>query len=196
VSSAPGATAEPTTAAPYRAAQVRVVAAALELFSQHGVNGTSLQMIADALGVTKAAVYHQFNSKDEIILAVADVEIARLEAVVDAAEAEECGPQAREVLLARLIDLAVERRHVVSTLHTDPVMVRFMAGHEPFQRLLERLCSVLNGKDADAEAQVSAAMISAAIGGAAAHPLVAKLDDETLRYHLLNLARRIYQLPG
>lgn len=196
MSSAPSATTSPPIAVPYRAAQTRVIAAALELSSQQGVSGTSLQMIADALGVTKAAVYHQFNSKDEIILAVADVEIARLAAAVDAAEAEECGPQAREVLLARVIDLAVERRHVVSTLQTDPVMIRFMARYEPFQRLMDRLFSVLIGKDADAEARVPAAMLSAAIGGAAAHPLVTNLDDETLRFHLLNLARRLFQLPG
>ena len=36
-------------------------------------------MIADEVGVTKAAVYHQFNTKDEIVLAVAEVELARLD---------------------------------------------------------------------------------------------------------------------
>jgi AcrR family transcriptional regulator len=30
------------------------------------VSGTSLQMIAGAMGVTKAAVYHQFKTKEEI----------------------------------------------------------------------------------------------------------------------------------
>jgi hypothetical protein len=34
-----------------------------------GVGGTSLQMIADAIGVTKAAVYHQFNTNEEIVVA-------------------------------------------------------------------------------------------------------------------------------
>ena len=43
--------------------------AALELFARNGVGGTSLRMIADELGVTKAAVYHQYNTKDEIIYA-------------------------------------------------------------------------------------------------------------------------------
>ncbi len=195
MSSALSTTADPEVAAPYRGAQIRVINAALELFSQHGVSGTSLQMIADALGVTKAAVYHQFNSKDEIILAVADVEIARLELAVEAAEAQDSDLRAREVLLTHVINLAVERRHVVSTMQTDPVMVRFMAQHEPFQRLMDRLFSVLIGKDADAAARVPAAMLSAAIGGAAAHPLVTNLDDDTLRYHLLNLARRLFQLP-
>ena len=53
-------------------AQHRVLDAALSLIADNGVGGTSLQMIADAVGVTKAAVYHQFKTKDEIVLAVAE----------------------------------------------------------------------------------------------------------------------------
>ena len=75
------------TADTFTAAQTRVVDAALALFAEHGVSGTSLQMIADAIGVTKAAVYHQYNTKDEIVLAVAQVVLARLDAAVTSAEA-------------------------------------------------------------------------------------------------------------
>ena len=70
------------------------------LFAEHGISGTSLQMIADAIGVTKAAVYHQYNTKDEIVLAVAEVVLAGLEAAVTAAEAERSRSRAREVLIA------------------------------------------------------------------------------------------------
>ena len=62
------------------AAQARIISAALELFAQNGVGGTSLQMIADAIGVTKAAVYHQYNTKDEIVLAAAEAELDEVEA--------------------------------------------------------------------------------------------------------------------
>lgn len=195
MSSATGATVGPATPVRYSAARTRIITAALELFGQHGVSGTSLQMIADAIGVTKAAVYHQFNTKNEIVIAVAEVELARLEAALDAAEAEEGSLQAREVLLAQVIDLAVERRGMTSVLQTDPVMVRFLAEHEPFQQLMDRLFAVLIGAGADAEARVPAAMAAGAIGGAAVHPLVKDLDDETLRRHLLHLARRLFQLP-
>ena len=47
--------------------------AALELFAEHGVGATSYGMIADRLGVTKGAVYHQFKTKDDIIIAVARI---------------------------------------------------------------------------------------------------------------------------
>jgi AcrR family transcriptional regulator len=52
------------------AAQTRILSAALDLFADHGVSGTSLQMIADAVGVTKAAVYHKFKTKEEVVIAV------------------------------------------------------------------------------------------------------------------------------
>ena len=55
---------------PRGSARARVIDAALALFADHGVNGTSLQMIADHLGVSKASVYYQFHSKDDIVLAV------------------------------------------------------------------------------------------------------------------------------
>jgi AcrR family transcriptional regulator len=57
-SASPRSVADVDRAAP-TAAQGRIIAAALELFARNGVGGTSLQMIADAIGVTKAAVYHQ-----------------------------------------------------------------------------------------------------------------------------------------
>src|SRR5215471_19104884 len=91
------------------AAQTRIIEAALALFAEHGISGTSLQMIAEAVGVTKAAVYHQYNTKDEIVLAVAHVVLARLEAAVTAAEAERSRSRARESLIAAMIELAVER---------------------------------------------------------------------------------------
>src|SRR5215472_17189160 len=96
-------------------------------------------MIADAIGVTKAAVYHQFKTKDEIVIAAADAELARLEAVMDAAEAEAGREGAREALLTRIVDLAIARRRMESTLVGDPVLSRFFAHHEPFRRVMERL---------------------------------------------------------
>ena len=107
-------------------AQSRIVAAALDLFGRYGVSGTSLQMIADTVGVTKAAVYHQYKTKEEIVIAVMEDDLRRLEAALDIAEAEE-GPRAREVLLTLVIDLAVQRRRIVSALQQDPVIIGLLA---------------------------------------------------------------------
>jgi AcrR family transcriptional regulator len=179
----------------YTAAQARVIDAALTLFAEHGVTGTSLQMIADHIGVTKAAVYHQYPTKDEIVLAVAESELVRLQVALEAAEAESSPLRAREVLLTHVVAIAVEHRRLAGMLQGDPVMIRLLGEHEPFQDLMERLYSLLLGDDPGPAGWVPAAMISAAIGGAVAHPLLADLDDETIRFHLLRLARRLLNLP-
>jgi AcrR family transcriptional regulator len=152
-------------------------------------------MIADAIGVTKAAVYHQFRTKEEIVVAVAEAELAKVAAAIEAAESEPTPGRAREVLVDRIVDLAVERRRMESALLGDPVLVRFFAHHEPFRRLMDRLYRLLVGDDAGPDARVSAAMLNAAIAGAVMHPLVADLDDEALRAQLLRLARRFLDLP-
>jgi AcrR family transcriptional regulator len=177
--------------ASYTAAQTRTIEAALGLFVEHGISGTSLQMIADALGVTKAAVYHQYNTKDEIILAVAQVVLARLEEAVTAAEAERSRPRGREVLIAKMIDLAVERRRMAGFLQRDPVMLRFLEDHEPFRHVMARVNRLLMGGASNPRARVQAATLAAVIAGTVIHPLVLDLDDESLRAQLLKQARKL-----
>src|SRR5262245_24556920 len=152
-------------------AQTRVIEAALVLFAEHGISGTSLQMIADAIGVTKAAVYHQYNTKDEIVLAVAQVVLARLEAAVTAAEVAGSRARAREVLIVEMVELAVERRRMASVLQRDPVMLRFLEEHEPFRRVMERVNRLLMGGPSDPRARVQAAILASAIAGTVIHPL-------------------------
>ncbi|TMC09769.1 MAG: TetR family transcriptional regulator, partial [Chloroflexi bacterium] len=56
--------AEPHARADTRA---RIQAVALELFAQQGYDKTSLREIAERLGVTKAALYYHFKSKEDIV---------------------------------------------------------------------------------------------------------------------------------
>jgi AcrR family transcriptional regulator len=157
---------------------MRVLDAALDLFAEHGVSGTSLQMIADAVGITKAAVYHQFRTKDHIVIAVTERELGRLVPALEVAEAHSDGPQARDALLVGVIDMAVRDRRLVRTLQFDPVVVRLLAEHEPFQRFMSRLYRVLID-DVDEDNLVQVAMLSGAISSAVMHPLVGDIDDDT-----------------
>ncbi len=180
----------------YSAAQMRVVVAALDLFAEHGVSGTSLQMIADAVGVTKAAVYHQFKTKEAIVVAAVDVELGALEPALEAAEAADAGPDALEGLLGRVIDVAVGRRRMVGNILYDPVIVRLLAEHAPFQQFMGRLFRALLGGRTDAEARLRVAMAASAIGGAVTHPLVADLDDAALTAGILSLSQRFLDLTA
>ncbi|CQD20642.1 TetR family transcriptional regulator [Mycobacterium lentiflavum] len=177
----------------YSPARTRVLDAALDLFAQHGVSGTSLQMIADAVGITKAAVYHQFRTKDQIVIAVTERELGRLLPALEAAEAQGNGPQARDALLESVVEMAVRDRRLVRTLQFDPVVVRLLAEHKPFQRFMDRLYDGLLS-DAGLDGRIEAAMFSGAISTAVMHPLLADIDDDTLLERLTNMIRRLLGL--
>jgi AcrR family transcriptional regulator len=174
---------------------VRIIAAALDLFGRHGVGGTSLQMIADEIGVTKAAVYHKYRTKDEIIIAVAESELARLDRVIASAEAEPSARRARDALLTGIVNLAMERGPKVATMLNDPVIGRVFADHEQFLDVMSRLRRVLVGDDTGPEAHIRTAMLVAAISGTVMHPFVADLDDDVVRAQLVRLARGFLGLP-
>ena len=176
-------------------AQSRILHAALNLFADHGVSGTSLQMIADAVGVTKAAVYHKFKTKEEIVTAVAEMELAKLEDALEAAEAQADGVAARKVLLTEVVGMAVERRRWVMALQNDPVMVRVLGEHPPLRELITRLYAILLDESDDTEARISAALFSGAIAGTVINPLVDGIDDDTLRSVLIQLTGRMLKLP-
>ena len=180
---------------PLTPAQQRVVTAAHELFARHGVSGTSLQMIADTIGVTKAAVYHQFRTKDEIVLAATASEMLIVEEAVAAAEAEPDPERARDMLLAKVVETAVVRRRRATLLQSDPVIVRLLAEHEPFQELMQRVYRVLTGDDPE-DSRVRAVMLTSALGSAVSHPLLVDLSDDLLRAHLLHFARGLVRVPA
>ncbi len=56
--------------------RAQIVAHATRLFAAHGFDGTALQEIADAVGVTKPAVLHHFPSKEHIRAGVLDAIVA------------------------------------------------------------------------------------------------------------------------
>ena len=172
----------------YSAAQARTAGVALDLFAEHGVSGTSLQMIADALGVTKAAVYHQFQTKEAIVVAAVDLELAGLEPALEAAEARRGDPVALASLLGQVIDLAIGRRRLIGPLLHDPVIARLLGEHEPYRRLMGRFFAALLGDAPDTHERVRVAMLASAIGGVVTHPLVAGIPHKTLRTQLLELS--------
>jgi AcrR family transcriptional regulator len=55
----------------------RVLDAAFEVFSAHGIAASSLSEVAAAAGLTKGAVYSSFASKDELVLALMEEHVAQ-----------------------------------------------------------------------------------------------------------------------
>jgi AcrR family transcriptional regulator len=63
--------------------RTRILDAARALFAERGYAGTSMRDLADALGMTKAALYYHFPGKAEILLALVEPLLDRLDAIGD-----------------------------------------------------------------------------------------------------------------
>lgn len=173
-----------------RGARERVLDAALELFGEHGVSGTSLQMIADRIGVTKAAVYHQFHTKDEIVLAVLTPALESLHHSIAEAEQQPTLVARREVILTALVDLAVGNRRLARILRSDPAAAELAHSH-PALDIGDRIRSLLVGPDPDVRADVAGAMVGGALMMIGAAPELDRYTDAELTDHLLALAREL-----
>jgi len=56
-------------------------------FNQYGYDATSMGVLADRLGLSKSAIYHHFDSKDEILERALDEALGGLEGVLQEPEA-------------------------------------------------------------------------------------------------------------
>jgi TetR/AcrR family transcriptional regulator, cholesterol catabolism regulator len=72
-----------------------VLACAAELFARDGFENVRVDQIADALGISKAGIYHYFRAKQEILEAIVVSALEGLTDAVLAATAEADGPRER-----------------------------------------------------------------------------------------------------
>jgi AcrR family transcriptional regulator len=63
-------------------ARAAILAAAVRLFAAHGFDGTAIQDVADAVGVTKPAVLHHFASKEVLRQAVLETILAHWQGIL------------------------------------------------------------------------------------------------------------------
>ncbi|MEU7857539.1 TetR/AcrR family transcriptional regulator [Nonomuraea sp. NPDC049141] len=178
----------PTRAEQAEKTRQAVLDTARRLFVEHGFDATSLQMIADTMGVTKANVYYYFRTKIEILEALLDVSIAAFDAMLDTAETIR-GKRARmEYLVDGFVDQVIANRSIAPLSQTDPGTRR----HDRIKRTLdeqaERGLHLLFGDQPTVDEQ--AAYFMANDLGPAIRRLTHLSDDE-LRTTLKRLCLRL-----
>ena len=82
-----------------------IIAAAREAFQQHGVEGTSMDKVAEIAGVSKRTVYNHFSTKEDLVLFLISDMWRQSMAQVDI---EYLSDEALESQLAALLDAEVE----------------------------------------------------------------------------------------
>jgi AcrR family transcriptional regulator len=93
----------------------RILAIALDLFSEHGYAGTSIADIAGRLGTSKAALYYHFGSKAEIIEALLERPLATYAHLIEGA-----AQRGDKDLLAAVVDTTVELHAITEVIGNDP----------------------------------------------------------------------------
>lgn len=178
-----------TPKAPVTDTRQRLIDVAVDLFTKYSFAGTSLQMIADELGITKAAVYHHFHTREELLTAVVEPVRVRLQVIIEAAEAHR-SPQARaEHMLTGYVDLAVQSRSLISVLAGDPSVIEMLRTHPDMGDLINRQIKLLADARLGPAAVVNAAVVFSGIAGAV-RPNLVNHDDDTLRQYLVEACRR------
>ena len=126
-----------------------VMRAAIELFAGQGYANTSVQQVVEAAGVTKGALYHYFQSKDDLLFAVYErilsLQTEHLKAIVDR------GAGVHETLRAVCVDVVetsvdfllegtvfFRSQHMLSEPRQQEVTRRRRAYHDIFAGLIAR----------------------------------------------------------
>jgi AcrR family transcriptional regulator len=92
----------------------RIQEVALELFTEQGYEATSLREIAERLGVTKAALYYHFKTKDDIVASFMEDRLAALEEIIAWGRSQPRSDETRRALIQRYSDqLAASSVHKV-----------------------------------------------------------------------------------
>lgn len=175
-------------------ARERVLEAAVNLFAEHGVHGTSLQMIADRLEVGKASVYYQFRTKDEIVLAVVRPIFDDLARVVTIASALSSPEAQRDATLSGVVELCVRHRNIAALFHGDHYVDNLVRTHMEFEQAAETLRNLLIGSDRNTQNRVTISMVTAGIFASTADPHLSDISDVELRHALLNCAQQLLRV--
>ena len=186
----------PSTGHLTRAEQARqtkenILGTALRLFAERGYDATSLQDIADEIGLTKAAVYYHYRSKSAILQALADPVYEVMRAAYQRAAGLRSRRQRVQALTSDYIDMLLAHREMVRVLANDPVMRGHMKAARSMDDLLADCLRLLFGEQPTIDQRLAlhtAACLSEAV---AAMPDV---PDDELRPALDRAMRRL--LPG
>jgi AcrR family transcriptional regulator len=186
--------AQPAAAHPSESTRAKVLESALNLFAINTFAGTSLQMIADTVGVTKAAVYHHFKTRDEILASVIEPASQELRAAIQAASDRRSPFAQAETMLTGFVDIAIRHRALIALICTDVSVVHTVGSSEEVAHLIPRLLALLTAHQSAPESEINGTLALTGIACAAASPMLAHLSDEELHQHLHDAGRRILSL--
>ncbi|MFI5958499.1 TetR/AcrR family transcriptional regulator [Cryptosporangium sp. NPDC051539] len=122
----------------------RILDAATELFEQRGFAGTSIRDLAVRVGMTKAALYYHFPSKEEVLAALIRPFLDDMDRIITATAA---GQWSRAELIKRLIVQMNDRGEFITAMLSDPSVKHAMFEQLGMANRIASLLRVLAGSD-------------------------------------------------
>ena len=115
----------------------RIQVIAMEMFAEQGYERTSLREIADRLGVTKAALYYHFKTKEEIVASLFDDFFAAVDQLIGWAREQPRTAETRREIIRRYDEiLAMGSANVFKFMQESQGSVRDLSvGPKAFERL-------------------------------------------------------------
>jgi AcrR family transcriptional regulator len=181
-----------TAPAPRTDTRSRAQKVALELFAEQGYEKTSLREIAERLGVTKAALYYHFKSKEDIVHSFTDDYFTEIDALLAWAKDQPRGDETRLAILDRYVGIVLAGSEVFRFLEQNRASVQGMeAGKERFARFRDRLdmlVDLLAGPEASLRERVRATTAVLTVGATCIFYLQQVDDRDKLRAIVLEIA--------
>ena len=170
----------------------RILDIALDLFVDQGFDKTSLREIAERLGVTKAALYYHFKSKEDIVHSFTDDYFTEIDALLDWAKDQPRTEETRREILDRYVGIVLARSEVFRFLEQNRAAMQGMeTGKDRFVRFrgrLDTLVDLLAGPDAPLRDRVRASSAVLAVGATCLFYLPQVDDPDKLRAVILEIA--------
>jgi AcrR family transcriptional regulator len=199
-----------TTQTPRGDTRARILDIALELFAEHGYEKTSLREIADGLGVTKAALYYHFRTKEDILAGIVDSMSAPIEEAIAWGEQQVYSPALRDEIIRRFAEGMAGRQPLLRFFHENQPTIRELSVGTRFKERMIALTRLMQGPEPTFEDRVRAAISLMAINvtqfiaeacAEDASLCAGDLPDEIDRLQValrvaLDIAERIGKPPG
>jgi AcrR family transcriptional regulator len=144
-----------------RDTRARLRELALQLFAEQGYEKTSLREIAEHLGVTKAALYYYFKSKEDIVRSLVEDYVADLDELITWGKAQPRTAAVRAEIIRRYLHVVASGTEVFRMLHQNQAAVASLATAkergEVFRERMDALIDLLTEPGAPLQDQVRAA---------------------------------------
>jgi len=156
---------------------------ALELFTTKGFEATSLREIAEQLGISKAALYYHFKSKNDIVNSMMSSRGNEAAELLAWAISQESSPDLLERTVLRWVDsTSVDKLRGIRFVNANPNLMRSVVNNPGGQirDSLGAVAELVAGKDADPTRKLLVRMAFLSINSALMAASGTKRTDEEI----------------